>query len=451
MSTTDFTKPEYRFNSNTFGIKSNDDIVPITQDCGLFPGVHDDYLVYNVGRTEVYCEVQYGTKVLCYGNSDTATVQPGEIKVLSNRGRNYYVTALKIYNNTGERAVVHCANARQILHFGGKGTRCAVGIKYVSYIGSGLPGLIKTFWPDNQPSIWDRISDKVEALVDKRILERIEHILSRDVTCYRDRIAELSRQIEESRPREYLRANYVNIAQHVIDFENVFVFDKQVPDYRTVNQYILPYYSLTVLMKVSFYVIGIRYRQRIGLTNGDIEKILYCARSTIYGCKANLGANKYIENMYLEVSSERKALKYICIWNHLVENLTYKGIYNDVVTYSTFFGRQTPKQIAWAIPEERNEPLSPSLVSFKIGSSYILGTVCKDVVTVEFNDALLIKMEVFGTGAVDRLRLHFSDGRDINVGENCSNHNAVFELENHHIVGMFVASDNWSLRASRQL
>ncbi|KAJ8962449.1 hypothetical protein NQ317_012215 [Molorchus minor] len=409
MSTTDFTKPEYRFNSNTFGIKSNDDIVPILRIAACFPECTTT--TWSTTSAELRCTARCST-----AQKSCATE-----------------TAIRLRSSPGEIKIIHDV--------------CAVGIKYVSYIGSGLPGLIKTFWPDNQPSIWDRISDKVEALLNSR------------------------GRSEEGKPREYLRANYVNIAQHVIDFENVFVFDKQVPDYRTVNQYILPYYSLTVLMKVSFYVIGVRYRQRIGLTNGDIEKILYCARSTIYGCKANLGANKYIENMYLE-----EGLEYICIWNHLVENLTYKGIYNDVVTYSTFFGRQTPKQIAWAIPEEPNEPLSPSLVngrrneisrvdffiwhinngkgpariggfkvSFKIGSSYILGTVCKDVVTVEFNDALLIKMEVFGTGAVDRLRLHFSDGRDINVGENGSNHNAVFELENHHIVGMFVASDNWSL------
>ncbi|KAJ8962451.1 hypothetical protein NQ317_012217 [Molorchus minor] len=85
-------------------------------------------------------------------------------------------------------------------------------------------------------------------------------------------------------------------------------------------------------------------------------------------------------------------------------------------------------------------------VVFENGDNYTLGTENAEVVRVDFDWALLNQLEVFGSGAIDQLVLYFSDGRRVTVGERSDVHRStVFELNDHHIVGIFLSSDVWSL------
>ncbi|KAJ8960441.1 hypothetical protein NQ318_013725 [Aromia moschata] len=497
-----------RYNSNTFGIAAGDSLTPVQQDTGIFPESHRNYVVYNMGRTEVYAKLKYGTKVMWHGVADEATIKPGETKELNNWGRPYYVTGCKIYNNTKERAVVQCVYAPNVFplfadlepgafdELRNKMLKevVAFGIKYVPYVGAGLSAMVKAFWPENKPNVWEQIQDKVEALVEKQVLNAIAGILSGDVKYFQERITVLSEEIENGGSPESLRVHYMNIAQDLVGFEKKFIFGSEFDNYKEINKYILPHFSTTVLMKISFYVIGMTQGSNIGLSNEDVRNIKLYGERTIQG---NSGANKYIMDMYEDrlIDAYRtkvaedlydnmmnvrsyvgsQGMEYITIWNYLFANLSEEGLYNDVVVYSTFFGRQTGKMIAQAIPDVQVEPLTPSLtngkrnkmtkvdfymwrnqggaarvggmkVFFENGQNYTLGTTSGEVQTADFNGALLQKLEVYGGGAIDHLVFHFSNGQVKKIGEK-ANHNThtVYELENHHIVGMFLATDNYSL------
>lgn len=505
-------RSDTRYNSNTFGIKPNDSILPIQQDTGIIPETHKNYLVYNVGRTEVYAELKYGTKVMWHGVAHTATIHPGERKELKNWGKPYYVTGLKVYNNTDIRAIVHCAlSGDKYFLFADREPGSfdkirnqllkqvfVVGLKQVPHVGAGLSGLVNAFWPKGEPDVWDQIQDKIKALVDEKILQTISGILSGDVRYYKERITTLSEEIENGGAPEDLRSHYMNIAQDMVGFENKFRFTSDTPDYQNINQYILPHFSAFVLMKVSFYVIGIRDAQTIGLSEDNVKNISAYANKTIHG---DDGANNYISDLYkdrvdnaystsyaedlydtmmnVRTYIATQGLEYATLWNHMLEDPsgTNENPYSDVISYSTFYGRQTPNLIYEAAVTDLVQPLTPKLIDgkrnevasidvyiwrihrgagppkiggqkivFENGDTHVTGSETGEVRTIEFKGSTLNKLEVYGNGALDHLVFHFSDGRIESCGTlEGPDHHAVFELKDHHIVSMFMSSDNYSL------
>ncbi|KAJ8960434.1 hypothetical protein NQ318_013718, partial [Aromia moschata] len=492
--------PDTQYNSNTFGIAMHQDILAVKQDSGIFPESQKNYIVFNIGRTEVYAELKYGTKVMWHGVADAATVRPGEWKELNNGQRPYYVTGLKVYNNTDERAVVHCATSDDKYYLYVKKEEgsfdeirnkiiksiVVLGLKYVPYVGSGLSGLVGAFWPRSENNVWEQVQGKIEPLVDEKILDAISGILNGDIRHYQERIGVLAKEIEEGGDPEDIRVHYMNIAQDLIGFEKKFMFTSEIHDHQNVNQFILPDFSTTVLMKISFYVIGMKQADKLGLTDNNVNSIKSYAERTIY--EPN-GANKYIEDLYKDrVDNAYKTAFAEDLYDNMMnglnisafgtislEHLTDEGYYNDVISYSTVYGRQTARLIKEATAEEMPQPLTPSLVDgkrnrissmdvyiwridngkgpariggmkiqFENGDSYTLGTVSGEVNNVDFNGALLKTLEVHGDGAIDSMVFSFSDGRVITCGGNTKEY-VVFELDKHHIVSIFLATDNWSL------
>lgn len=506
------TQEDTRYNSNTFGVPPNDSILPVQQDSGILPEAHKNYLVYNIGRTEVYVELKYGTKVMWHGIADTATVHPGEKKELDNWGRPYYVTGLKVYNNTSTRAIVHCATAGdKYFTFANREPGAfdevrneilkqvfVVGLKQIPYVGSGLSGLVNAFWPKSEADVWDQIQDKIKVLVDEKILQTISGILSGDLRYYRERIAALAEEIENGGASEDVKSHYMNIAQDMVGFENKFRFTKDTPDHQNINQYILPHFSAFVLMKVSFYVIGIRDSEIIGLSEDNVNNIRNYANKTIHG---ENGANDYImelykdrvndaysswyaEDLYDSMMNGRtyistQGLEYISLWNHMSDdpNSTDANPYSDIISYSTLYGRQTPNLIHEATGTDLSQPLTPNLINgrrnkvasvdvyiwrihhgkgpakiggqkiiFENGDEYVTGTESGEVRTIRFGGSTLDKLEVYGSGALDYLVFHFSDGRTETCGtQEYHEHHTIFELKDHHIVSTFMSSDNYSL------
>ncbi|KAJ8921438.1 hypothetical protein NQ315_003056 [Exocentrus adspersus] len=506
-----YFRSDSRYNSNTFGIDPNDEISPVQQDSGVFPTSHLNYLVYNVGRTEVYAELKYGTKVMWHGTADTSTILPGEKKILVNGGKPYYVTGLRIYNNSDTRAVVHCATADDAYYLYADrepGTfdemknkllrqLFVVGLKHIPYVGSGLSGLVEKFWPENQANVWEQIQDKVRALVDERILQTISGVLTGDLRYYQERLTALAEEMENGAAPENLQAHYMNIAQDLIGFEHKFRFTSDTPDYQNINQYILPHFSAFVMMKMSYYVIGIRNAEKLGLSQDNINSIKTYAGKTIQGDK---GAGNYInqlyedrvdyaystwyaEDLYDNIMNVRtyistQGLEYVKLWNYMLQNpfSAETKPYNDVISYSTFYGRQTANLIYEATLPRPTQPLTPKLLQgkrtklasldiyiwrfnksspakiggaklrFENNDDYVVGNETNEIQTVEFNGSVLEKLEAYGWGAVDYLVFHFSDGRIETCGtqENHDSH-IVFQLGGHHIVSVFMASDNYSL------
>ncbi|KAJ8955925.1 hypothetical protein NQ314_006824 [Rhamnusium bicolor] len=239
-----------------------------------------------------------------------------------------------------------------------------------------------------------------------------------------------------------------------------------------------------------FYVICVQRQSKIGLTDKEIGDIKDYATRAIQGDE---GANKYITDMYKERLDSAyttgyaedlydimmnvrtyigtQGLEYIPIWNHMLENPTENSTpYNDVISYSTLFGFQTVGMIKEALPEELSQPLTPKLIDgkrnklahldvyfwrrdeesptkiggmkivFENGDTYTIGTVSELVQEIDFDEALLIELEVYSDGAVDCLVFHFSDGRTITCGieDSGNDFHLAFELEGHHIVSLYM-------------
>ncbi|XP_049823932.1 uncharacterized protein LOC109599065 [Aethina tumida] len=496
----------YYYDSGIHGLKGGDSTTILEQDSGLFPTRHSDYEVFNIGRSPVYCALKYGTKIAWIGNITTAIVKPGERKMVMNNHKPYYVTALKLQNDTSKR-VITCA------HYEGGGSDypdekfefdmnvnnvlrelVAAGIKYVPYVGSGLSFLVKLFWPEQKKSVWEQVRDQVTSLVDQKILEAINALLAGDIAQYKSRIQTI---VDEIKDKKDASAHYMNIAQDLIGFENKFIFTKTHPDYKKINYSLLPMYSYVIHMKLMFYLIGLDQKDEIHLTKANVEDIKKYA-DKLLNDKEN-GAFAYIKKVYKEQVDECydtvdvrgyynsmmltrayvavNGLEYIPIWDYMLKNPSAKDpkIYNDAISYSVFHGRQTPNLTRVATPDDQEEPLTPRLISgkrnkiksvtvyvwrinsgrgppnigglkvnFEDGKEYMMGKSNDENKTIEWKNARLEKLSVWGWGALDQLTFKFSDGREESFGtnDNSRNHVTHFELKKHHIVGMVLTTDS---------
>ncbi|XP_019870560.1 uncharacterized protein LOC109599063 [Aethina tumida] len=495
----------YLYDGGIYGIKGRDHENALQQDTGIFPGAHHNTKVFNIGRNPVYCILRYGTKISWIGNVTSAVVEPGETKVLSNGGRPYYVTGLKMQNDTDQRVIV-CAH----YEYGGGGYSpggfefdlninnvlrelVSTGIKYVPYVGAGLSFLVKTFWPEQKKSVWEQVKDQVSVLVDKKIQDAIDALLAGDISQYKSRIETV---VEEIESKNGAPVHYMNIAQDLIGFENKFIFSKSHPDYKKINYNLLPMYSHVIHMKLMYYLIGVDQKDKIGLSTENVEDIKKYADKLLN--HSENGAFAYVKKVYKEqvdncydtvdvrgfynsMMSTRSyvavnGLEYIPIWDFMLKNPSVKEpkIYNDAISYSIYHGRQTSDLARVASPEEQAEPLTPRLidgkrnkiksvvvyiwrinsgqgqpkigglkVNFEDGKEYMMGRSNSENRTIEWKNAKLVKLSVWGYGALDLLTFKFSDGREETVGTNDNSRGEVthFELEKHHIVGMVLAND----------
>lgn len=100
-----YTRCILRYSKNCIVVELRYYIV-LQIDEGLVPSSETPFNVYNIGRTPVYAETIYGTKISWIGSVSHADVLPGETKVLPNHGKAYFVLGLQIYNRTNIRAIV---------------------------------------------------------------------------------------------------------------------------------------------------------------------------------------------------------------------------------------------------------------------------------------------------------------------------------------------------------
>lgn len=483
----------------TFGISPNSESVVLQIDSGLIPSSQDTFKVSNIGRTPIYAETIYGTKLSWLGSVSHADILPGETKVLPNNGKAYFVLGLKIHNRTNVRAIIsvdkrypmvakHDNGAIDINYNKILKNLVAAGVKFTPTVGSGLSRLVKSFWPENKPNLWNQIKDKVSTLLDARILQTVNGILSGDIRHYEERINVLRSKIDEG---QNSASYYMNIAEDLVGFENKFSFGTEHSDYKQINFYLLPLYSTLLLLKVEYYVYGLNNAQKIGLIDNQLADLKRFLTRLI---KGEQGANKYINDMYKERVDNAYAtahpsvlydtmmsvrtfiaangLEYIPVWKSLVENQTADNVYNDAISYSNLYGRLSSQLNKEAIPEVLTQPLTPHLINgkrnklisievyiwrinsgagapkigglklvFENRDTYTMGTTSWEVNKIDFNGANLNKLTVTGEGALDRLTFYFSDGRAITVGSDDSTSSHTFELEGHHIVSMILSSD----------
>ncbi|OKO94984.1 toxin PirB [Xenorhabdus eapokensis] len=84
-------------------------------------------------------------------------------------------------------------------------------------------------------------------------------------------------------------------------------------------------------------------------------------------------------------------------------------------------------------------------ITFANGSSYTLGTVTSETSSIELNDSVIERLEVWGNGAVDEALFTLSDGRQLRVGERYARNYRDYAVDGHYIAGLYLASDEPSL------
>ncbi|KAG5893362.1 hypothetical protein JTB14_000127 [Gonioctena quinquepunctata] len=163
--------------------------------------------------------------------------------------------------------------------------------------------------------------------------------------------------------------------------------------------------------------------------------------------------------------------EYLPFWNHMLKEPFSNGtdIYNDVISFSDFFGRPTANLYAQATPEEVLEPLKPRLIdgkrnrlvniivylcetgiagiklTFESQDIYDLGTYTKKSDGFDLRDTYIDRLIAFGEGKIDGLKFILDDGRNLMFGEVTSSSFETFELPDHHIASLYLASDTRDL------
>ncbi|KAJ8955924.1 hypothetical protein NQ314_006823 [Rhamnusium bicolor] len=224
---------EYRYNSCIFGVPKKKGILIQQIDSGNKPAFRENIMVYNIGRTEVYVEIKHGTNAKWEGTISAATIKPREKLVVKFGETLYYVTAVKVWNTSNVRAVVHCRhteNRNNCWVIKEPGTFdenkniflkhvFPLGVKYLPYLGAGLSGIISVFWPHSEPNLWEQIYDKVMKLVNRKVLDAINVILDCDIKkCY-----EWMKKIEIE-DSEDLSFDYMILAEYLVGLEKKVYF-----------------------------------------------------------------------------------------------------------------------------------------------------------------------------------------------------------------------------------
>ncbi|CAH0555014.1 unnamed protein product [Brassicogethes aeneus] len=481
-------------------IEPGDTVEVLKQDRGIFPGSHQNVILHDIGRTHITGTFRYGTQFGIIGDITSYSIYPGSKHTYVNGGRPYYVTNMRISNSDKSvRAIVYGEftnggsdggknfpldiNTNNLLRY-----LTSKAISYIPKVGDMLSAVVQKFWPEEKPSIWEEIKDKVKSLVDDKVQDAINGILEGDIAQYKARLETLT---EEMNKKNNTALHYMAIALSFIGFEKKFIFSQGHADYKKINYLLLPLYSSVIQMKMMFYTIGIIQAKKIGLDDEHINDIENYSKKLLHDGE---GAINYIRNMYKERVDHTYAtgragaifdlmmtvrsyiavngLEYFANWEHMLLNPTQPKIpYNNVLVYSNFHGRQTKEMARMAIIENAIEPLAPVLISgrrnkitkvevymwaklkskigglkvhFEIGPTYMMGGTSDEIYTIEWNGAKLMKLTTSGGGALDELIFEFSDGRVFKLGWQINPSKTVFELPNHHIVGIFLTNDSFA-------
>ncbi|CAG9815955.1 unnamed protein product [Phaedon cochleariae] len=475
----------YQYDDHTIAVNGNQSAFVLEDNSGVIPEPQENYVVQNIGRTPVRAQVWYGTEILPWlGIIDAAAINPGEKIELDNGGRRYYITGLKIVNPNDTRAIIHAEGGDLPTPFVPpsilieKVLRELLGIGMVKLLPFGkylhrFVDLIDFFWPHHQPDIWQNMTDKILPVLNEKEIQLVHSLLNNKIRVYKDQIKSLQQEIDDGeKPQEH----YNSIAYSLIGVEQEFIFNNMMDNYKEINLSLLPMYSKFVSMKMNFYILG--------LTDNNIIDIKRYMNKTVEG------ANKYIMSMRTEpidaaynsspaagifdsMMTVRTHLalhgeEYLPFWKKMaVDPTSNQTVYNDVISFSSFFGRPTANLYAQATPREVPEPLQPKLMNgrrntlvsvrvylsdqgsvaglrleFSNKAAYDLGLVTDNSSRFDFSDTHIESLQAFGDGRVDGLQFRLGSGDTWTFGKVTSKISKKFQLANHRIASIYVANDS---------
>lgn len=444
------------------------------------------YVVQNIGRTSIIAEVCDNLKEV----KELGKVLCGETKVFD---VNSY---LKLINAEEKKAIVHCRGGNLVLPVFSSLENNIYALSNIAIVlvkcfappiftslALLLQDLFITFWPVEKPNVWEEIADKIYNLIDENTKAIIKAFLENEIKVYKDKIKAL---IDESKADIGISQHYMAIAYDFVGLERKFQFSSTINNHEIINLSVLPLLVCLVSLKMSFYMIGIKFSKAIGLTSNDILQIQK------YSCDTYEHAFSYLNNleksavshvynnydpedMFNQIMTVRTylgihGLEYLPIWKFQLENTKGKEeIYNPVISYSVYVGKKTPDLYSLAISEEVPPPLCPKLIEgkrnelkiveiylsenfifgaklyFENGEEYILGTRTSSTSKLDLNGRKIIKITAYGEGKIDGLRFSFSDNIEKILGQTKSQDCKEFVLKDHYIPSFYLSSDSINL------
>ncbi|CAG9859131.1 unnamed protein product [Phyllotreta striolata] len=493
------------FSFACYGVPAKGNSVCTSSDSGIFPSTHPDYYFHNIGKTEITCQVIYGTSFSWIGVIAANSFGPGEKGIVPTGGRMYYWTGQKVINHGDVRALVHCAIAGGYYRSWDDGNNVPLkidinkvgkklvdfGVGKIPYVGGTIGNLVDFFWPDDQPTVWDQVKDQVRNLIEAKIMDAIQGILGGDIRSFKEKITVLKLSMDDPNSKD-TNTHYMHIAEDLIGFEKKFSFTAQhSSNYLNVNYFLLPMYSSVVNMKVLFYQFGIVNQKKLNLSDDNIYEIKSYLKRLIE--EETDGAVAYITKIYrtqfdleyntchpdtifnsLAVVRQYCAIngfEFIDFWRAiLADPLTAEKPYNSVISYSTHYARPTPMLAMQLLADDVPVPLQPKLINgrrnritkivvqmlrgdkqriqglvvwYENGESHLCGLESSETTTIDFQGEYLKSLTVWGRNALDMFEFRFVGGRYTSCGSNywSSGWVSSFELEHHHIAGIYVTND----------
>ncbi|XP_050497850.1 uncharacterized protein LOC114332967 [Diabrotica virgifera virgifera] len=487
-----------KLGANIFEVASNSNSIVNKQTSGLLPQQHKSFKVLNIGRTTIKAELLTGNR-LCWHDSLQSPVEilPGDEKTLDVGNHLYYVTAVRICNDSPVRALVHVGKvdgtnwdqeAKGELKFD-LSHIANILVKYgpgsIPVVDNKLETIIDFFWPQFE-SIWNLTIDGEYQIHEKT---------KTDIKQLRDRLLYFNVTLKYLNNSQTTPLHFMQLIDDMVGFEKKFIFNPEETNSEFFNYMFLPYYSSVISLKMCLYQFGILNRLKIGLLNEQVRRLLLLSKQLIES--RSDGAIIYITRIYREIFNKQYAncdpqqiyealamvrtccgvsgFQFFPYWNGILSNPYWqKKAYNDVVVYSSYYGRLSPNLAKQLVPEEVEEPLQPKLISsgkrnnmtridvfiwrknyktspkiggmsiyFQEGEVHNLGQRSQEVRTIDFKEFALVKLVAWGDNCIDCLEFIFSDERKEMCGskDSLEGKHFVFELDYHYIAGIYLAND----------
>ncbi|XP_072384936.1 uncharacterized protein [Diabrotica undecimpunctata] len=491
-----------RPNTNCFQVLPNDSRWLSKQDSGFFPKCHTDYYVFNMGRQEVLVEGWWGTKLGWIGVLDGVNLAPGNGYRIVVSDKPYYVTSVKITNRTHVRALVHCSelSGYPLRDQGTENIRPDInsiakyfipfGVGKISEINMDFKSLENFFWSKGGESVWDKITKQITFLLNEATQKRIQQILREDILHVKDNLNILQTQIKTFQPSVVKAEFFIQLAEQLVFLEKKFsdCGDSDI----NLNFYLLPLYTATVNFKVILYTIACKRHREVGLNDEQIGRILQFSEKLIddpyLGAVAHI-TKTFEDKFHLEYRTCDQELiynilatvrtwcgingeEYVPFWRALLDK-KQKNVYNDVITYSTYFGRPSPQLYYQLVTDDVSPPLQPRKINekrnvmngiyvyiwrtatnegapkigglkimYQNGDSVETGKATGESNYMDLKKAFLKKVIVWGGEGINCIEFYLSNGKVQYFGtKEGSPNSAKFKLLGHKIVGLCMKTD----------
>ncbi|KAG5869722.1 hypothetical protein JTB14_019678 [Gonioctena quinquepunctata] len=99
---------------HTMSLRAYASMFPLYQKHLDTPRRHENYSIHNIGTRAFDVEVLHGTEEEMFGILTSCSISPGEERIFDLGEKEFYVTALKIYNRTNERAHFHAGGGELV-------------------------------------------------------------------------------------------------------------------------------------------------------------------------------------------------------------------------------------------------------------------------------------------------------------------------------------------------